>query len=243
MMAKFYNLFFAPSGNIYRAIELKRKFNISYTDYVSASVSFTWMDLILDLIFSEIVILSVKPDLMFGNVKASQFVVLLVAIFICLPILANFLLKKIPLRAAALVWVKSKLSEVMSATLNNIRDTSYLCKVIIWGILFTIQTVTVYYLLFDSFQIKLDIPSIFLFYSLLKISTAFIITPGNIGIQEIAFGFLSSQIGGSMATGILVSTVCRVLGTAIIIIIAVIMGGTGLIQTKNIISEMKNDKA
>jgi hypothetical protein len=80
-----------------------------------------------------------------------------------------------------------------------------------------------------------------LFYSLLKISSAFIIIPGNVGIQEIAFGFLSKEMGTGMAEGILISTVMRVLGTSLIIIIAVIIGGKGLFS-KEKLKELSNEQ-
>lgn len=242
MLARFYNLFFAQSGNIYRGMELKKQFGISYTDYVSASVSFAWMDICLDLILSEIIIILVRPDFKLGTVKAYQFVALILIIILCLPILADVLLKRIPLKASALLWLKSKLSEVFTATINNIKDLAYLAKIIIWGLLVAAQTLVVYYILFISFDIKLDIPSLVLFYALLKLSSAVIITPGNIGVQEIAFGFLSSQIGGGMAQGILISAISRVLGSSIIIILAVILGGTGLIPKKNV-PEINNDNS
>jgi hypothetical protein len=242
MLARFYNLFFAQSGNIYRGMELKRRFGISYTDYVSASVSFGWMDICLDLIITEAIILLVKPDFKLGAFKAYQFVALLLLVIICLPLLADFLLNRIPVKASALLWTKSKLSEVLTATTTNIKDLLYLAKIVIWGLIVATQTLIVYYILFMSFEIKLDIPSLMLFYALLKLSSAVIITPGNIGIQEIASGILSTQIGGRMEHGILISTISRVLGSSIIIILAVILGGSGLFSKKKDIMEIDDVK-
>jgi hypothetical protein len=235
MLARFYNLFFAQSGNIYRGVELKRRFGISYTDYVSASVSFGWMDICLDLIITGVIIILVRPDFKLGAFKAYQFVALLLLVIICLPLLADLLLKRISIKAPSLLWAKSKLSEVLTATITNIKDLPYLAKIVIWGLLVAAQTLIVYYILFMSFEIKLDIPSLMLFYALLKLSSAVIITPGNIGIQEIAFGVLSTQIGGGMAQGILISAFSRALGSSIIIILAVILFAVGLIpKNKNI---------
>ncbi|PKL50385.1 MAG: hypothetical protein CVV39_01645 [Planctomycetes bacterium HGW-Planctomycetes-1] len=241
ILARFYNMFFAPSGNIYRGIEFKKKFGISYTDYVSAGVSFTWMDLGLDLILSFLIIVAVEPDFKLGIFKAYRLVALITAGIICLPILADLLLIRIPVKAPALVWTKTKLTAVVSTTLNNIKDISYLCKIIVWGLLVTVQTLVVYYLVFTSFNFKLSIPVLMLFYSLLKISYAFIIIPGNVGIQEIAFGFLSSQTGASMAEGILISTVMRIIGTTLIIVIAVLISGIGLFPKNIKIEEIGND--
>jgi hypothetical protein len=234
-MARFYNMFFAQTGNIYRGVEIKRRFGISYTDYVSASVSFGWMDICLDLIITGAIIILVRPDFKLGVFKAYQFVALLLFVIICLPILADLVLKRIPIKIPSLLWIKTKLSEVLTATTTNIKDLPYLAKIVIWGLLVAAQTLIVYYILFIGFEIKLDIPSLMLFYAVLKLSSAVIITPGNIGIQEIAFGVLSTQIGSGMAQGILICAISRVLGSSIIIILAVIFSATGLIpKSKNI---------
>jgi hypothetical protein len=243
MLARFYNLFFAQSGNIYRGVELKRRFGISYTDYVSASVSFGWMDICLDLIITGAIIILIRPEFKLGDFKAYQFVALLLLVIICLPILADLLLKRISTNASVLLWIKSKLSQVITATISNIKDLSYLAKIVIWGLLVAAQTLIVYYILFTSFEIKLDIPSLMLFYALLKLSSAVIITPGNIGIQEIAFGVLSTQIGGGMAQGILISAISRVLGSSIIIILALILSGSGLFFKRKNITEIDDVKS
>ncbi|HAL45304.1 MAG: hypothetical protein A2Y12_06475 [Planctomycetes bacterium GWF2_42_9] len=240
MLARFYNLFFAPSGNIYRGIEFKRKFGISYTDYISAGISFTWMDLTLDLILAFIVIMFVNPGFKLIGLEAWQVVGVITTGIIFMPFAAYFALKAISVKSPSLVWTKTKISQVVSATLNNARDLKYLTKIIVWGLLVTIQTLIVYYLIFISFNFKLHLPALMLFYSLLKISTAFIIIPGNVGIQEIAFGILSKEMGTGMAEGILISTVMRVLGTSLIIIIALIIGGKGLFS-KEKLKELSNE--
>lgn len=242
MMAKFYNLFFAPSGNIYRGYELKQRFGISYTDYVSAGVSFTWMDLTLDLILSFFTIILVKPDFMLTGFKAYQVVGVIIAATIIGPIVADIILLKLPVKHRYLVWTRDKLSQVVSATLDNVKDIRYTSKIIIWGLLVTIQTLIVYYLIFISLNLKISVPALMLFYALLKISSAFIIVPGNIGIQEIAFGFLSSEMGIGMAQGILISTIMRVIGTTLTIIIAVLIGGKRLFHKPDI-KEFADDKS
>ncbi len=229
-LARFYNFIFAQSGNIYRGIEFKKKFGIAYTDYISAGISFTWMDLSIDLILSMIIISLVRPDLRLFGCKANIVVALIAACIILLPIAANFVLKAVLVKMPPLVWIKSKLSQVISAALNNIKDIKYLAKIIIWGLLVTVQTIFVYHLVFKSFSFKLNLPALMLFYSLLKISSVFIITPGNIGIQEIAFGVLSSEIGTGMAEGILISAFIRVIGTSTIIAIVIVAAVLDIIK-------------
>jgi len=177
-----------------------------------------------------IIISLVRPDLRLFGCKANIVVALIAACIILLPIAANFVLKAVLVKMPPLVWIKSKLSQVISAALNNIKDIKYLAKIIIWGLLVTVQTIFVYHLVFKSFSFKLNLPALMLFYSLLKISSVFIITPGNIGIQEIAFGVLSSEIGTGMAEGILISAFIRVIGTSTIIAIVIVAAVLDIIK-------------
>jgi uncharacterized protein (TIRG00374 family) len=101
------------------------------------------------------------------------------------------------------------------------------------GIAVFIITVFSYYVLFAGFDMRLSLPALTVFCTLLNLSTFFVITPGNIGIQEIAFGFISQQFGVGMAQGILVSIVSRIISTALTILLGVLFGGMNVIKYRN----------
>ncbi|MDD5064773.1 MAG: lysylphosphatidylglycerol synthase transmembrane domain-containing protein [Phycisphaerae bacterium] len=233
IMGNFLNLVFSQLGNVYRGVKLKKEHNISYTSYIASFASFAWMNTCMNLVLAIVTILLIEPNLKIGLFSASSLLVIICAIIIILPITALFFLRFIRFKNHYLDWTKLKLSEVLTTTLDNIKDISFLLKIILLSIVAFIVTVFSYYILFAGFDMRLSLPILAVFCTLLQLSTLFVITPGNIGIQEIAFGFISQQFGIGMAEGILVSFVSRILSTALVILLGVLLGGINVIKYRN----------
>lgn len=235
ILGRFLNLIFSQMGNIYRGIELKKKHKISYTNYISSFVSFAWMDLCLNLIISEFVIIIFNPDIKIYNYNIANIILLIILFTFLSPILVKrFLLKFFFKNLKWCLWINSKLTEVLTATLNNLKDFRYMTKFILLGLSVLVQTLTAYFFLFLSFEIKLDFTTLIIFYTLLRFSAFVIITPGNIGIQEISFGFLGEQMGIGMAQGIVISVAGRVISTSIIMFLGICLGGIDLLKHKSV---------
>lgn len=232
-LGNFLNLVFSQLGNVYRGVILKKEHNISYTSYITTFASFAWMDTWMNLILAIVIILLIKPDLKIGPFSAPFLLVIIGAVIIISPFTASFFLRFIRFKNSYLDWTKSKLSQVLTTTLDNIKDASFLLKIILLGIVIFSLTVFSYYVLFAGFDMRLTLPVLVVFCTLLSLSTFFVITPGNIGIQEIAFGFISQQLGIGMAQGILVSIVSRIISTALTILLGVLFGGMNVIKYRN----------
>jgi uncharacterized protein (TIRG00374 family) len=233
ILGNFLNLVFSQLGNVYRGVKLKKEHDISYTSYITTFASFAWMDTWMNLVLAIVIILLIKPDLKIGPFSASFLLVIICAAVIILPVIASFSLRFIRFKNRYLDWTKSKLSQVLTTTLDNIKDVSFLLKIIPLGIIIFILTVLSYYVLFAGFDMRLTLPVLTVFCTLLSLSTFFVITPGNIGIQEIAFGFISQQLSIGMAQGILVSIVSRIISNALTILLGVLFGGMNVIKYRN----------
>jgi uncharacterized protein (TIRG00374 family) len=229
-LGNFLNMVFSQLGNVYRGVKLKKEHDISYTSYITTFASFAWMDTWMNLVLAIVIILLVKPDLKIGSFSASSLLVIICAVIIILPVMASLFLRFIRFKNRYLDWTKSKLSQVLTATLDNIKDTSFLLKIILLGVTIFALVVFSYHVLFAGFDMQLTLPVLAVFCTLLSLSTFFVITPGNIGIQEIAFGFISQQLGIGMAQGILVSVVSRIISTTLTILLGVLFGGINLIK-------------
>ena len=146
------------------------------------------------------------------------------------PIIGHLLLSWIKIENCRLTWIHSKITEVLTATIINLKDILYLLKVTALGIVILILTVIAHYILFKGFGIILTVPALLVFYVLLRLSLFIIITPGNIGVQEIAYGFISEQMGFGMAQGVLVSVFSRILNTSVILVLGILFGGIDLLR-------------
>jgi uncharacterized protein (TIRG00374 family) len=240
MLASFLNMVLSQFGNIYRGVRLKKEYGISYTCYISSFTSLLWMDTCLNMFIAVIVILFVKSDFQIGRFTAWKLFSVMGLVTVAAPIAVKMALSRIKTKGRYPAWIHSKLTEVIAATINNMKDIRYLLKVTGLGILILFQTVFAHYILFRGFGINLTAPALLVFYVLLRLSMFITITPGNIGVQEIAYGFISKQMGIGMAEGILVSVVARILLSITVISMGLLFGGIDLLRRRKDYSGLEN---
>ncbi len=230
ILGTFLNMVFPQTGNVYRGIQLKRNYNVSYTRYISSYASFAWMDLIMNLFISALIIIFLKPDLQIGRLIAWKILLVIIIVIITAPILIEILWRKIKFNHSRLAWLHSKTSEVLSVSVNNIKDVTYLAKIILINIAILACITGLLHFCFLILGIRLNIPTVVMFYVLLKIGDYVNITPANLGVQELAYGFFGTQMGVGMAESVLVSGFMRLIGTTVLISLAVIFGGIDLLR-------------
>ena len=239
ILGRFLNMVVAQLGNIYRSLRLKQDYQISYTGYISGFTSMAWMDTSMNLIIATTVIAIFSPGFMVGPFLAWKLLLLMTILVIVLPYSAEFVLRKIKFSNSRVVWVHAKLSEVLSTSIQNLKDTTYLIQFVLLGLAMFARTCVVFYIYFSIFDVHVSLPALVVFYSLFKISFYFILTPGNLGIQEIAFGFLSEQMGIGIENGVYVSVFIRVVGTLSLSVLGLTLGGADLIRHRKNISGQK----
>lgn len=232
ILARFLNTLFSQTGNVYSGIRLKKDFNITYTKYISGHASMTWIDLVMNLAMAVILIILLQPQLMIGQFTAWKFLSILMIFFVIMPFGARLLLSKMRFKNRYLIWTHTKLAEVITTTTQTCKDPSFLAKTFGLGALLFIRTIIVFSIFFMSLGSEVNIPVLAVFYVLFKLSTFIVITPGNLAVQEVVWGFLSENMGIGMAQGVLVSTLTRVVGTAFILIFGFALGGANLIRHK-----------
>ena len=239
VLGRFLGLFVPQAGNIYRSISLKKNFAVSYTQYASSLFSFGWLDTCFNLIYAIIVVLAVKPDLRIGPFGALVWLVVITIAVIVVPIVFELAFKLLKFKNRHLSWVHSKLAEMLSVSVAAVRDPVYLSKLVVTGIVAFVNALAIFYLCFRSLGISVHLPSLALFYIVSKLSTQIIVTPGNLGIRELAYGILSDQMGIGMAQGMVVSVIIRILSTSIIIVLGGLFGGIDLLRHRADYSEIQ----
>ncbi len=232
MLGRFLNTVIPQSGNIYRGITLKRQFDVSYTRYISGYSSFAWMEVFINLFIAALSILLINPGFKIGPVSAWKILIILGLISIALPILIELIFNKITLKNQYLNWVHSKLAEVITVSVSNLKDPVYMLKINLFTVIMFARTCLVFYLYFKIFKLDVGLSALLVFCSLFKISAFVIITPSNIGIQELAYGFLSEQMEIGAAQGMLVSGLIRLIAVPVILILGIALGGMDLIRKR-----------
>lgn len=239
MLGRFLGTLAPQAGNIYRSIYLKQNYQISYTRYASSLFSFFWLDTCFNMIYALIIVLVIKPNLQIGRFSALNFLIIFSSCLILMPLFLTFVFRSVKFRHRYLSWLQQKTSELLTVTVTSVKDGVYILKIMLTGLIAFINVIILFHICFLSFDISVSLPTLALFYVILKLSTQIIITPGNIGVREIAYGILSEQMGVGMAEGIIVSAVIRILSTCIIIVFGVLFGGIDLLGHRKDYSKLE----
>lgn len=243
ILGRFLNLLFSQFGNVYRGVRLKQDRGITYTRYISGFVSMARIDTLMNLIIAVVVIFLINPSLQVGHWTAWKILTLLFVIFLLGPILFELLFNKLKIKNPKLLWIHTKLSEVLRITGTSLRDFPFLCKFFLLGVLLFFRTVYVFQLYFGVLGISASFDVLTIFYTLFKLSFFISLTPGNLGIQELAWGYLSDQMNIGMGQGILMSGLVRVVSSLVLFVIGMIFGGYDLIrQRKKYLAQSTGDE-
>ena len=242
ILGRFLNTIIPQSGNLYRGIFLKKNFDISYTRYITAFSSFAWMDTILNLLFALIVILGLEPAFKIGTLTGWKLLAITISALMLLPIFLEIIFKKTQFKNRHINWAHLKLSEVLTVSVSNLKDKTYMLKIVLVGIIMFARTCLAFYVYFSIFDINVTLPVLLVFTALYKLSTFIIITPSNIGVQELAYGFLSRQVGIGMAQGVILSAFIRVVTVSIILILGSALGGMDLIRKRKYYQLLQKQK-
>ena len=232
ILGRFLNVLFSQLGNVYRGVRLKKDYNISYTRYISGFASMAWIDTLMNLVIAVGVVLWFEPGLHIGHFTAWKILVVAFLLFLLGPISFEWVFRQWKVNHPKLLWIHNKLSEVLHVTLRNLRDVAFLSKVFLLGVLLFIRTVLVFHLYWNVLGVSVSLSALAIFYALFKLSFFATLTPGNLGIQELAWGFLSEQMNIGMGQGILMSGLVRVVSSLVMIVLGLLLGGPDLIRRR-----------
>jgi len=230
ILGRFLNTIIPQSGNLYRGVFLKKNSDISYTRYITAFSSFAWMDTILNLLCAFVVVAALEPGFKIGTFTGWKLLAITILILLLVPILLEVIFRKIHFKNQYINWLHLKLSETLTVSVNNLKDKTYMLKIVIIGITMFVRTSLAFYVYFSIFDINVTLPVLLVFSALFKLSTFIVLTPSNLGVQELAYGFLSRQVGIGMAQGVILSAFIRVIAVSIVLILGSALGGIDLLR-------------
>ncbi len=231
-IGRFLNLFVPQAGNVYRAVELRRRFGVGYQDFVAAFVNAPWLAMVLNLALGAVAVAVLQPSAAIGGwplwlVLAGATLLGAVAPFVVLAALPF-----VPRGWRPLAWVRARLAEMVQATLASLRDPRYLGRVFVWTFVSFVQASAMLWYGFAALGSPVGVAEAIAFYVLLQLATYLPVTPGNIGVQEFAFGALAAGFGADAVDGVVVSGLVRVTGVVALVVAALPMGGVEALRAE-----------
>jgi uncharacterized membrane protein YbhN (UPF0104 family) len=231
ILGRFLSSVAPQAGAVYRAVYLKRKFDISYTRYVSGFFCFLWIDAAMNILFSAVIFGYFDPAFHIRQISI-WWILLGLAVVWFLPILFEFLFGRISFRVYWLAWLHERFSEILQTAIGSLSDHTMLVRVICANSLNFVNNILIFYLCLSGFKGTITLPMLAMFFMLLKVSSYLILTPGNLGIREIAYAFLAEQMGLSLGEGMALSIFYRLFGMIIVLLFGLYFGGLKLLGRK-----------
>jgi uncharacterized membrane protein YbhN (UPF0104 family) len=143
------------------------------------------------------------------------------------PIVAAFVLQRLPSRGGGLGKLQSRLTTLLATASNAARSPSLMLRFFLLNIVVTAGQTATLWLAFHSVGASIGLSGLVLFQILVKLSSQVVLTPGNLGITELAFGLLAHGSARTIEQGLAVSLLLRAVGSAMVLLLGVVSGGAG----------------
>lgn len=224
VIVRFLNNLVPQMGSVHRGIALKRDFGVSYTDYIAANLFFVWTDTLFNFLIALLLFQLGTAQLELFGLSAGAFFALSSGALLVGPFLAHRLLSRTEGRSKIL----RKLAQVADALLEGLRSPRYLIATTALAIASFFLMTHVFRVLLGAIGAEVDLATLAVFYALYRLTFHLNITPGNVGIREIAYGLLCAQAHIGMSQGLLIAAELRVLSIVVLLTIAVSVAGKAL---------------
>lgn len=224
------NLLVPQSGNVYRSVRLKRDYAIAHTLYVSVYLSYAWMSTCLNLAVATAVMGALSSEFTVETERIATTIILALIAFSCGPIVIYWIVKNLPRTQGRLFWIHERITLMLRTAIDSIKDVTFLLKFFGHGLVLLVLAGVAFYLAFLSIDVGISPFAVIVFYAILQLGSFVQITPGNWGVQELAFGLVAEGLALGMSEGILVSLVVRVTGYLALFGLGFLLRGTQILR-------------
>jgi uncharacterized protein (TIRG00374 family) len=230
ILGRFLSSIAPQAGAVFRAVYLKHKFGITYTRYLGGFFGFLWLDAAMNILLSAAVFGGFAPGFHIGSFSIWWVLAAMTAAWF-IPIGLDALLGRLSFKAHWPGRLHGHLSEMLHAVVRSVSDRTLLIRIICLNVLNFANNILIFHLCLSGSK-DVAIPVLAVFFILLKITSYLVITPGNLGVREIAYAFLGRQMGLGAAEGMVLSVFYRLFGMIVVTLFGIYFGGLNLLGDK-----------
>ncbi len=212
------NNFLMQAGLVYRAAALKRLAGVSLGAYVGSYASFAWLSLLLNLAVATVLLGVLSPSVTFGIVPAWIAMVLAAAVVAVAPVVLERVARRTSSRHRVLAAGRDILRDIVELPRRPRFARRFLVSSAAATALGTAVVVTAAH----GLDAGVSVGEAALFLALVQMSSLIVVTPGNLGIRELAFSLIGGALETGAVNGLLISAVTRATG-----IVALVIGAGG----------------
>ena len=212
ILGRLYNTLFPQLGFLYRGMTLKRDYDIQHSNYFGSQIAFGILDLIANILIYLTVWVAYEKTLFLA---AITFIACGSSILFIFSKLRHFPLPANNTEGKLLLWLKE-----FRTRCSEINQPTFYIPFFILSLLSLVLMTTVFSSYFNQLSNPLSLPIIILFYTLYRITFYLSITPGNLGLRELAFGFIGAGFGVPAAAAALIALSIRIQAYIILALMA-----------------------
>jgi uncharacterized protein (TIRG00374 family) len=234
LLARFFNRFIPQGGNLYRALALKKNYGFSIKRYATSFIVFTWVELVINLTLICLFFLFFKPGFAIKGIPALPVTAGITAALLVIPYVLYRAFKIIRKKQRG---KKSKTAELfakiesLAQTVRYFWEPVFLAKFTVLCLLSFGLVMLWFFLGFRSIGMAPGIEVLAIFTIILRVGLMVSITPGNIGLIELAYAYLTSALGYPFGSGIIVGALTRSVSFFAILLLGALWGGIPLLKS------------
>ncbi len=202
------NFFLSQAGDLYRANAAKRHSALPYSNYAAVFLMISWLDMVVTVLLATGFRVSVPMELSAHDLPVTTLLIF-VAICIAIPPVGTLLFRlmiAIPFCPKVIrQGIRNLLTEFWRAT-YDLKMNLYL--IVIALIAFSAMTLMVL-VIFQGLGSNIALYQAALLIVVYRLSQAFVLTPGNIGVREWTIGGVCLALGIDPGHGLLFSLIMR----------------------------------
>ena len=229
-VGRFLNTLIPQSGNVYRALRLRSEFAISFADFGGGMIAFVIMSFVASMFVAAPFIAWQSPSLAIGGIPAPAALILIGITAATVPLLIWLVERNHPAKwreTSRVVDIAHRVVIAAITALSSFRLMAIFAGV--WSLTLVI-VVALYQMVFVSIGSNLGIGEAIAIYALLQASTFVVLTPGNLGIQELGLAALAALFGIPAAVGVVAASVIRLTGWLALALPAAVFGSGDIVQ-------------
>lgn len=222
-VGQFLNLFVPQLGHVYRGVVLHRDAGLPYAAYTAGMFAFFWFELVVGVAFAVLVISSHNLRFHLAGVYVLPMLCLALVGLLAIPLLCK-IIKNQAHRLGRIVMLET-LCESLTRAYEALYTPIVITRFVLLNLAVVVEQVAILWLAFDTVGSPPDIGHLMLFQVLLKLSGLVMITPGNLGLTELAYGALAGASATGVEHGIAAALLMRTLGTIVLVTLGLGFGG------------------
>jgi uncharacterized membrane protein YbhN (UPF0104 family) len=226
-VGQFLNQFVPQLGNVYRAMVLKREHGVSYLAYASALFAFVWLDTLMAFAIAFVLVLALEPGITLFGFPGLAVLMLVIASTAMGPVVAHALFHRLRPRSESRHY--ARLVTLLATARAMLGNPGFLARFFAVNVVTTVVHATALFLGFYAVGATVGLAGLVLFQVFIRFSNLIQVTPGNLGVNELAYGLLAHASNATAEQGVGVALLARAVGLVTVNLLGVLLGGGPLL--------------